>query len=660
MKYLLVFFILSISLISKSISAQQITSYKFTGYKADHIYVKALNKIFMYGFVEDYHDAGLYSYDVKEHKIKKEVFFGAKKHIKVSADNKFLYASTGRDSIIVYNLPSLTTAYKIILPETFSSGYKISPTDPHLIAVQTSDNKDDYLTLYNHGIKLPNIYGGYYKLYHFEFSNKGKFIYAQEPLSNYFYQMKYNNSGLIAPTTHYDYIKRRSYLKIFNDMIYCSDGSVIDISDTIPTYFGRHTHFIQNQVGLSESVGWETGYLTYPAIITDSAQNQIIQIRHTESYSFLELFFFDINTLKLVKIKKLFVPRFKYLNSCRNQAIQFKDGLNFVYFSDDRLIVIEDSCSPILDFPNISSKFDSPVNICFPTELVLKPPIGYNAIFDSKGMKYDSIVFTKSGTYQFRVMDSQGCLSKPSKKIQINRSWRPQKPIIQTLSIHSFIESNRTLRCKDGKVHLRAKKSTNNDVSFLWSTGETKPEITVIDDTIVWVKALYDNGCLSNPSFINIEDINKITPIPPKIILENGNTNICNNWSLNLNGENGYIAYRWYNLTTDESSFSQKLKVSDEASLYLQAKDKNGCWSDFKHIHVLDFGNTFIRKATIKRYNNILSSDTPATHFQWYFNNMPIPNSNNPIYKVFQKGNYKLRIGNGQCWGELSDEIIIK
>ena len=644
--------LLLLSFLFLKVDAQQATKIKFNGF--DQIaYVKSLDKLFFRGY-GDYE--GVYSFKLPTNEFQKESFLGEEiptgLDLKVSPDGQFLY-TTESQRIAKYSLPDLTFVEDFLLPEDKSvMSIAISSLDPDLIAIrQRNGSSSNEMALYQNGIELPNVFDHYASVYSFNFSDNKNLLYVKK--AGYMFILPFDDMGLITNDTSYYTFPGVSDFNTYNNRIYSQGGAVIDVTDEIPVFSGQHTHRIQNAVGES-AIHFATSTLGYYATLMDTTANQIIQVREASS-STLDLMYFDMETLVLLDVKSIKAPL------PNGKVTQFKNGVNFAYYTEERdLVIVRDTdCDPAMAL-NVDSLFDSPILSCnnYPTVF---PPAGYDRIYDEDGFQYDSINLYMGPSNSFMLMDEQGCLSQLA-TIVIKHTQSPnQTPRI--LSVDNDDSNQISIdRCIGDKTYLRAKSNFDTDeYSYIWSTGEIGREIAIDDDVeFVYVYKFRLLHCKSEPSdtfFINTHE--GIIPPPPEFKIENDIATICDNSSVILRGEEGYEKYRWYNATTGSSRIGLSYTVSEEANLFLQAKNAEGCWSDFNHIHVHEIDDVDFPTPQIRRLANLLSANTPATHFQWYRNGELIPDSNHPFHEATETGYYKMKIGNGLCWSSFSSSIII-
>ncbi len=634
------------------LNAQQVSKINFTGVE-EQIYVEALNKVYMKGYLDNFVNTFIYSYDLSSHQLIREDDFDRDDYIRVSPDQQFLYVSNAQN-VTVYNLPDLSIAYQFTAPDLGSGRFRISPLDPNLIIVSNGSN----LILYQNGVVLPNVFANNNST-EFIFSETKNMIYTKNNSStaNDLFALSFDANGFIAPDKNYFFHSDKSFLTLYKDKIYSLDGTVIDVTDPIPKLEGNHSIRLQNLVGAGAYVFSFDIISSYITLI-DSTKNQVIQAGIDNSSGKLRLLYFDIETLRLMDNRVLEAPNFPSFFT--RQYVQYADGANFMYFSGDELVIVNDQCNSIMPAPSLDPVFQSPVYQCAPEPIVVAPPNGYNALYDINNVKLDSLIIPGQGYYQFSVMDTQGCLSELSDSITVKASFIPSPPLMQELGDNGSNILSTVERCEGGKAYLQAIGSGNRGESFLWSTGEIDEVIEVENETEVWIRTVGEFGCMSeNSDTVRITDSNRPTPEPPEILGDDFNTNICSASSVTLTGEEGYERYRWYNTALNYAVTSFTFTVNDEAQIFLQGENADGCWSDLTHKHVKEVQSIVNFTPRVSQLDNMLSSNSSASYFQWFLNDEIIPDSNNPYLNTTQSGIYHLRVGDGLCWSQLSDPITI-
>ncbi|HZV69344.1 MAG TPA: hypothetical protein VFG10_07365 [Saprospiraceae bacterium] len=557
----------------------------------------------------------------------------------VSADGSLLYLGLRHldSSIIVVNLPSLTieNVFSVrpnqTLPIHTISRIKVSPQDPHLIAVMR-DNPlvlDNYaeIVLYDHGVQRPNTIQ----------NTSGAFYWAEnKPVlyvsnGNEFSLLPFDDQGVYATDSLYRFPSGSTTLFFYNNRIYCPDRTVIDITQSRPAYFGR----MALEVNFNDT--W-----------VDHDHNQIIQAYGNTDR--IVLYMYD--PVRLTPLgQPITVPAhgdtFGHYTSLGN-------GLDFAVLGEEDIMIVR-FCENAPPAPVLDPKFDVPVILCLGSEINISPPSGYNYVIDQDGRYHDSLVITEQGTYTIRVANGNGCLSPASYPIKIQTASTPYKPSITVWNGTIFKYQATINRC-DGGTTLFKGSSTNADW-LEWSTGYIGDRLTTDQLGNIRVYGISDDGCKSEPSdIINVNAMALTTPEPPEIFSKDG-ANGCNNVDrVILLAEKGYAKYHWHTSDGTESSDTLKyVSPPTKKSISLRGLSAQGCWSEFSTIDVnfYDIDPAYPQIAVLYNY---LSVNLSGHAYQWFLNGVPIPDSDVPVWKVFTPGDYQVRVFDGVCWSTLSSK----
>ncbi|MCK4344481.1 MAG: immunoglobulin domain-containing protein, partial [Bacteroidales bacterium] len=180
----------------------------------------------------------------------------------------------------------------------------------------------------------------------------------------------------------------------------------------------------------------------------------------------------------------------------------------------------------------------------------------YNYLW-STGETNPEITVKESGTYTVVVENSYGC--KDSAKVSVEAIPNPEADIIAAGS---------TEFCKGDSVVLRAKPE-GSEYSYLWSTGETSPGITVKEKGIYSVIVSVSEGCKDSAS-IEVT----VYPLPEVNIIPDGPASFCEGDSLNLDllDYDDYTDILW---STGEKT--KRIIVTQPGEYWVEATDTNGC-----------------------------------------------------------------------------------
>ncbi len=188
---------------------------------------------------------------------------------------------------------------------------------------------------------------------------------------------------------------------------------------------------------------------------------------------------------------------------------------------DSVLVTVSDSLTPTVT--------GGPLTLCTGDTAHLTAGSGYSSYLWSDGEKTSDISVTKTGDYTVYVTGGAGCAGTSS-AVHIT--------VLPDSVPHPVLTTTQTTICEGTAVTL---KTTENYTSYLWSTGDTTPTISVSQTDTVTVTASNGNGCsgTSTPLIITVE------PKPIATVTANGSDTLCGNDSLTLTAAGGYAKYEW-------------------------------------------------------------------------------------------------------------------
>src|ERR1035437_4565981 len=177
-----------------------------------------------------------------------------------------------------------------------------------------------------------------------------------------------------------------------------------------------------------------------------------------------------------------------------------------------------------------------------------------------------SIKVTTAGNYSVQVTNTSGCQSASSVATIITINESPGVPTIAAEGPTSF--------CEGDTVTLTSSAGS----SYLWSSGETSPNIAVSTSGSYTVKVANERGCLSAASGPVATVLN---PLPVVSLSNNGP--VCTGSSLALTGGPADMRVYYWSGPGEFSSILQNPLVTDSATLdmagtyTLTVIDINGC-----------------------------------------------------------------------------------
>lgn len=182
-----------------------------------------------------------------------------------------------------------------------------------------------------------------------------------------------------------------------------------------------------------------------------------------------------------------------------------------------------------------------------------------------------------AGSYSVLAINNFNC-AKRSDAVSIKVNPLPNKPTITA--------DGETLLCDDRSLRL----STNQQASYIWSTGDTLRDITVFRTDNYTVQTVDNNGCIS-PASEPLSVTFFETPLKP-IVEESGVFSIKATLPRELEG----VSYNWSNGATILNKSAAEIKANEPGNYQAQAfkvysigNDRNlRCTSTFSDILFVD------------------------------------------------------------------------
>ena len=175
----------------------------------------------------------------------------------------------------------------------------------------------------------------------------------------------------------------------------------------------------------------------------------------------------------------------------------------------------------------------------------------------STGDRGQLLTARNSGTYEVRVLDSQGCISEPaSVNVQVNTP--PAAP--------SITASGNTSFCEGGQITLSSNYTSGN----IWNTNEQAKDIVVSRSGTYNVRFRDTNGCdgISNSITVTVNPL----PAAPTITRERPVV-FCEGDSTVLTASNS-AQYNWSN-----GARGRRINILTAGTFSLTVTDGNGCTS---------------------------------------------------------------------------------
>jgi hypothetical protein len=287
-----------------------------------------------------------------------------------------------------------------------------------------------------------------------------------------------------------------------------------------------------------------------------------------------------------------------------------------------------------------------------------------NSVFCSGA---NNILIAPSGNYTYSWMNGANSINNNNDSLQVSTNGNysvsisgacvaTSFPTSITLSSGNPISINAngpTTFCAGASVTLSSPNSSGN----LWSNGATTQAITVSQSGNYSLTVSNAQGC---PSVSQTIPVN-VTPLPSApVISSSGNTTFCANSSVtltsNLSG----------NLIWSNSQTTQSILVTSSGNYSIQLIS-NGCSSSPSNsiqVTVLPNPNNTVTSSgatTICQGNTVtLNAVTSVGNsYQWFNNNVIIPNATNSSYTANTAGNYTVSITNGNCTSTSTGTTVV-
>ncbi|HYW95558.1 MAG TPA: gliding motility-associated C-terminal domain-containing protein [Bacteroidales bacterium] len=177
----------------------------------------------------------------------------------------------------------------------------------------------------------------------------------------------------------------------------------------------------------------------------------------------------------------------------------------------------------------------------------------------SNGATTASVTVGETATLTVQVASAAGCFSAESDPVHVVVYPLPSTPVITPAGEVTII--------KGDSIRLSASSAG----SYIWSTGETSQSVNVKDEGSYTVRAISDQGCMSQPS----EPVSVIVNdrLPKPVITLSGPTVICDGQSLQMTGPQA-ASYLW-----STGAGTQTIAVDSPGSYTLVITNSDGIQS---------------------------------------------------------------------------------
>jgi gliding motility-associated-like protein len=201
---------------------------------------------------------------------------------------------------------------------------------------------------------------------------------------------------------------------------------------------------------------------------------------------------------------------------------------------------------------------DGPLTFCSGGDVILTATESSGYLW-SNGATTRSITVSTGGNYTVQVTNAAGCTSVPSATTVVTVNPLPSRPTITPSGSVSI--------CAGSSQILTA----SSGVTYLWSSGESTPSISVTATGSYTVQVTNSFGCLSQPSPATDVTVNPLPSTPA--ITASGPTTICEGASVTLTSSLS-SAYMWSTGATTRS-----ITVTATGNYWVRVTDANGCQS---------------------------------------------------------------------------------
>jgi gliding motility-associated-like protein len=220
----------------------------------------------------------------------------------------------------------------------------------------------------------------------------------------------------------------------------------------------------------------------------------------------------------------------------------------------------------IFNYPQTSIFLGNDTSICVGGLISLTPGNSFSTYLWSTADTTSSIDVS-SGLYDVTITDINNC------------------PASDTILISDFLSNfidlgNDSLICEDQPILIDA---GGGHVSYLWSTGETTPSISINTIEPVWVEVINNDGCIDYDTIFFDTLVNIFALSPDTTIYMGGSIDLT---------VSGGISYLWDN---NDTSSLISLSPTEDITVWVIIDNGNGCYdSAYVNIVVNDEFNIFI------------------------------------------------------------------
>jgi predicted RNase H-like HicB family nuclease len=198
-----------------------------------------------------------------------------------------------------------------------------------------------------------------------------------------------------------------------------------------------------------------------------------------------------------------------------------------------------------------------PTTFCIGGTVDLSTTQPYVSYQWSTGETTANITISTSGNYSVTVTDANGCVNTSTATV-VTVNPLPT-PVVQP--------SGPTTFCDGESVVLSTALPYN---SYVWSTGETTPTITVATGGNYSVAVVDANGCENISPSVSIT----VNPLPLALLAAQSATDLCAGDSVVIRATPGFVAYQW-----NTGQAVDSIVVYAGGAYYVEVTDLNTCRS---------------------------------------------------------------------------------
>lgn len=266
--------------------------------------------------------------------------------------------------------------------------------------------------------------------------------------------------------------------------------------------------------------------------------------------------------------------------------------------------------------------------LCPGDSILLEVPTGFAGYAWSSGQTTAEIYATQLGTYSVMVVAADYCVATASTNVLSGVQPDPQ--------LDSLIA-----RCGPDTIELSVNPFFN---SYLWSTGETTPAITVTTEGTYWIEVTSAAGCVGRDTAI-------VDFLPLPTVSLSGDTSICEGEFVLLDAGPGFQGYSWSTGASTRSVF-----IDQTMSVWVEVLGANGCAGRSDTVLVTVNPNPAIPVITVD-FNGLTS--TFGFGYQWYRDGVAIQGATDQVLPDPTTGVYHVVVSNGFGCTSQSDTLSV-